>query len=59
MPKKLGRGTPIINKIRCLSKYGFRVDYLSGVYSHKGMKGLNQIQSELERTVGKKICRKK
>ena len=40
--------TPIINKIKDLTKYGFRVDYLAGVYAHKGMDGLDQIEGEMK-----------
>ena len=40
--------TPITDKIKDLSKYGFKVDYLAGIYAHKGMAGLNQIEGEMK-----------
>lgn len=46
--------TPIIDKIVELSKYGFRVDWLAGVFAHKGPEGLTQIEEEIQKAL--KMC---
>jgi len=43
--------TPIIDKIVELSRYGFRVDYLAGVFAHKGPGGLAQIDDEMKKAL--------
>jgi len=39
--------TPILDQMRRLSKHGFTMEYLSGVYTHKGKKGLDDIEEEV------------
>ena len=41
----------MVSWIKDLTKYGFRVDYLAGVYAHKGPSGLRQIEEEMKRVI--------
>jgi len=41
----------IVTWIMDLTKYGFCVDYLAGVYAHKGPSGLRQIEEEMKRVI--------
>lgn len=51
MSGKRRREKNIVDWIKELSRYGFREDYLAGVYAHKGPEGLKHIEEEMKRAL--------
>lgn len=46
---KMAKKLKIIPRIVRLSKCGFTVKYLAGIYSHKGPRGLSEIEREVRK----------